>query len=147
MKYYTPTPEEFVIGAEYEYRPESDHFERYDWQKRLYDPRDFMSVYAYDDWDFELDDDLLSGRIRMRYLNAEDIESCGFHKHPYREILANGYFKDLCCYKSNGIYVFLDSVVRIDKKEKNGFPHTVFNGTIKNLRELKMILKMIGYEN
>tara|TARA_R110000744_G_scaffold312424_5_gene419760 strand:- start:954 stop:1406 length:453 start_codon:yes stop_codon:yes gene_type:complete len=145
-KYYTPTIEEFHVGFEYEafikggatVLPKT--FPDY--------PRAGISYGRYEGNPLGIIEHLINGdRIRVKYLDQEDIESFGIHK------------KELT--KSNSI--FENKEVRIGLSYIKGMPYVIiskagmsaydnvvflptFRGAIKNKSELGRILKQIGWE-
>jgi hypothetical protein len=128
-KYYTPQITEFRIRFEYE----------------LEDPITKMWVK------FIFEEDKLwfvkSNNCRVKYLTKEDIESCGFVN------IGSNWFKKEKCLTTSGRN-FMTCMLRkwsnlevdiygeYDDKEQQ----LIFRGNIKNLSELKQILKMIGVE-
>ena len=67
-KYYTPEETEFSIGFEYE--------ERYgeQWYKREYYSSDFL--------DYDQNSVFEKSRVRVKYLDSEDLKELGFELYP-----------------------------------------------------------------
>jgi len=122
-KYYTPTIEEFHVGATFEYLRNGTWYE--DITNDLFE--------CHDIWK---DHEAERHPVRVKYLDREDIEECGFKFDWGNENQ----------YESNGWALYPDNYT--DKRIEIWSPHTseiVFCGTIKNKSELKRVLKMIGY--
>jgi hypothetical protein len=136
-KYYQPSIEEFHVGFEYE--RSMSKFEEIEWIK-LTMSVNFLSL---DD----IDDEIIKEEIRVKYLDQSDIESLGFTNIKDRGMSENyGDFfikKDpifqLANYELR--YWYINNRLRVNRI--NG---TIFDGTIKNLSELKVVLKQIGVE-
>jgi len=117
-KYYTPSIEEFHIGFEYEWLDEAGI-----WIKET-SPTEITPI-GFDEQTYGL---------RVKYLDKEDIESLGLtlkysDSSLYVKDLYNLYFE-----KDNKICI-------LQTKDR---PHILFDGTIKNKSELKILLKWIG---
>lgn len=150
VKYYTPSIEEFHVGFEYEY-------DKYDqdlmggtggnkYIKEIYNKSAFMyNTYELDQLDLS--------RVRVKYLDSEDIESLGFSRNIWGEIPSLNY------YKLNGNEVFQiteywsyeklnrNNLIRIYTGMQHQYPYTeVFRGEIKNKSELKKLLKQLNIE-
>lgn len=140
-KYYTPDVEELRVGFECETLVES--FEDCWKKERIY------AEFNINGWETNLEDILVGVEdgylaVRVKYLDSEDIESLGFvhnstlDREEKISFTKGNYRIDL--YKE-------DKEVRIRKVIMPDFPHKVINlfvGKIKNLSELKQVLKMIG---
>lgn len=147
-KYYTPEIEEFYIGFEFEYRPRLQNgiiaqihkdFEYGNkWLTTTFNnklrEKDFIK------WLYEeagqpvtlrgVEEFLQGDAIRVKYLDAEDIESLGFKRAPANSFTNNEY-KII----RNGRQVGI-------AREDSGL--YCFLGTIKNKSEFKRILTQIG---
>lgn len=128
-KYYTPSIEEFHVGFEYEYSGNKG---------KEWDADSIENLYDFED----LIDDIRYGDIRVKYLDKEDIESLGFKFSK-----CEGDFRYFTIGKnielmvgSNYIIENLGATVLISNKE-NG---NTFEGIIKNISELKRLLKQLG---
>lgn len=128
-KYYTPKISEFYVGFEYErFVTKRNTSEEDCWDKIN------MSVnYLILD---EIDDEIIVGDIRVKYLDKDDIESLGFKEE------SNNFFK-----LRDSEYISLDSFV----EDKGWFltygeeeDHYGFSGWLKNKSELKILLKKLG---
>ncbi len=122
-KYYTPSIEEFHVGFEYEYTNDNGGT----WSNYVMTPVD-LRRHPY-----ELTG---SGRLRVKYLDREDIESLGFVKWPDDDIYDLGEFQ-LHLGRHTDPY-------KVEIYDEND--QYCFVGVIKNKSEMKKILKMIGYE-
>lgn len=133
-KYYQPEIEEFYIGFEYEF---TDNVIESEWQKAIIKDgtqidditRKHKGANAYS--------------LRVKHLDREDIESEGWvplklSEENFSWILETDkdvYFK-LDFDKRNNPIVFIS----------NSELRTIFEGTIKNISELRKIMKMLGIE-
>lgn len=163
-KYYTPTIDEFHVGFEYEvfdtkYSYEVQHIkeDQYkvlsepkqvsDWYKEKYTLDRFIYVENSETAYNGLNDYIEDGEIRVKYLDKEDIESLGWENVENRGMSENyGYsFQKPILYLSGGNayyrlrYWYTNHRVRI---EPLGGP--IFDGTIKNKSELKVLLRQLG---
>lgn len=124
-KYYTPQIEEFRMGFEYEWKKEDGT-----WEKAT--PIEISELNYKEQ---------LYG-LRVKYLDANDIESCGFKFTEGFDAGKTNWFKkdfyELLWYPTG-----LGDEGNITIYEFN-IPK--FDGTIKNKSELIQILKMIGVE-
>ncbi len=133
-KYYTPSIEEFHIGFEYEEKYDSKN-----WDKREFIYSEHIDSYGEDC----LDDFIIEGIVRVKYLDKEDIESLGF------ECIKDNVFrldKDLL-----EVFDYTDGTIRIwwndeDDSFDDYIHQPVFWGIIKNLSELKVLLKQLGID-
>lgn len=142
-KYYTPEIEEFCVGFEYESRIAGYDDE---WTKE--------TIYAMfrDGWESNIDDVLAMYRdggdeFRVKYLDSSDIESLGFEPIDYVERYR---FKipGITAYIKENIHIsFYPYEANIDESVRGkiwigskNFDYK-FKGTIKNLSELKKLLK------
>lgn len=146
-KYYTPTIEEFHVGFEYEYY-EQCLFDLPDKKTPIWINKVFGNEYEELD-SVAYDITQTPSTIRIKYLDKEDIESLGWEYVEDRGMSENyGYtFNKPIQYLSGGDawyklrYWFTNHRVRI---EPLGGP--IFDGTIKNKSELKILLKQLGIE-
>lgn len=122
-KYYTPTLEEFHVGFEYQQKTISTK----EWVDVNYTHLDKDTKYIIDE-----------NRIRVKHLDQEDIESCGFFlKKLYY------YYK----YEESGIRLdfFKGENVEIERFDLDTMEwRYIFKGKPKNKSEFKRILKQIG---
>lgn len=119
-KYYTPEIEEFHVGFEFE------EFYNDVWNQRVYISGYFM------DYDMSCRFGKEKDKIRVKYLDREDIESTIFYFDE------NGCYHDRWADKS---LFHSDGENKVMIKIKGD---TVFHGTIKNKSELKKLLKQLG---
>ena len=134
-KYYIPTIEEFHKGFEYERILEDSSV-----QKEVFD---FDGINC-----FHPDSGKVLDYIRVKHLDREDIESCGFEyyeddfqgikRRRYKALAIPPNKYDRLYIKQVNKLEFVIGINAIDRWE------TRFNGTIKNKSELKRVLKMIG---
>jgi hypothetical protein len=146
-KFYIPDISEFYVGFEYEFQEQFmvDDRSETDWRKEKIE---FSGYIQY------IDEYLEEDRIRVKYLDKEDIESLGFKSidpNPLNLFNLNKYNYNITTYK----------IVTSGRIGENGFPEeeikeegfviyksylgsVLFKGNIKNKSELIKILKMIG---
>jgi len=139
-KYYTPEIEEFHIGFE---------FEKYDNRPAIYKENDFKPTnwhkHTYNLTSIrlsQLDTHLYNKTLRVKYLDREDIESCGFDTEDNGECYCMIDTFDLY-----GLYPW-----EWDKGIKNLYKitlnrETLYRGVIKNISELKVLLKQLDVYN
>ena len=165
-KYYTPTIEEFCEGFQYEKRVNTvgEEVEAY-----FALDGEIVKIPNYvcteEDWagkEFSLSNSkeqdieklLEEGRLRVKYLDREDIEGFGF-KHMGDD--RDG--KNLIHYQKelkDALWVIYDYRYRLNEDAKEAelpirifkadprYWDNVFLGTIKNKHELKRVLTMLG---
>lgn len=131
-KYYTPKIEEFHIGFEYEL----------DSSPEIFDYRDLDII----------DDEIREDRIRVKYLDSQDIESFGFE---IDKVVLQEFYKEKKVHIKSDVYRYKIWKVKCQHRpdthwfklealfEDNEW-HTLFEGKIKNKSELKIILQQIG---
>lgn len=176
-KYYTPDISEFHIGFEYEEfcsQPIDSNGEWWsdpEWVKKVI--MDYGQ--ARHDWDHIHTEDFnyipmtgryyndgkpkedwtLEDKVRVKYLDKEDIESLGFTYVDYNWDFARQHVGGSLNYimSIGNEYYFLrtwsDGVIRISKHNVKEVENSyrLFEGIIKNKSELKKLLKQIGIEN
>lgn len=136
-KYYTPHLSEFYVGFEYE---ELNILSVYDdhWKVKVKKEVFTQELWrsGYSNWNFL--DKLQEGKIRVKYLDKEDIESLGFVPCEYKGTIG---------YKKNRTIIYFFSFperspyVSIDIEDTQ-----YFRGSINNKSELKKVLQMLGIE-
>ena len=149
-KYYTPSIEEFCVGFQYEKRVNNigEKVEAY-----FAVDGDIVKVPDYicteEDWagkEFSLSNSeeqnieklIEEGRLRVKYLTKEDIESLGF-----KNILGN----DIYSIEQNDITYHLIPISSYRFEIRPSHPSNIYGGflgTIKNKHELKRVLTMLG---
>jgi len=149
-KYYTPTKQEIIehfINEGY-IETTDDQISRVvssggivDNLYRFIEMNDKSSVYGFD---------INPKLYRIKYLDQEDIESCGFKlvdlaNGPYSSYKGSSLVFNMSHPRKSNITIQLyftkDRIIHIKVKESNV---TFFIGIIKNKSELKKILKIIG---
>ena len=160
-KYYTPEIEEFHVGFEYEKVPNigmvflnTDSPEKT--SKSIWATEFEEGIWGVKEVDPFLGDGLPSIRaaitdkkIRVKYLDREDIESCGFVCHATDNRVYHN--KDGIIINTEwgspvkqGITLVIVSPVFDESKMNIVHENYLFNGTIKNKSELKKLLKQLG---
>lgn len=155
-KYYTPGIEEFCVGFEYESRAAGYGAE---WIKE--------TIYAMfrDGWESNIDDVLAmyedgGDEFRVKYLDQQDIEDCGFgnkRKSVWDWYELNKTFRmrsghhiskiKLIHDRSNEFLEVTDEDICPNIKiwgDFSGTDEVLFEGLVKNKTEFKKILKQIG---
>ena len=135
-KYYTPEIEEFHVGFEYEVKWNEEKIILYTFPNY---PR------AGIDWGpirdrIAIIENLLSSKdkVRVKYLDKEDIESLGF-EDKWEERGTWSLVKNQTIITFNPDYT--NGNVKISYLKRKGF---MFEGQVKNKSELKRILKQLG---
>lgn len=133
-KYYTPEMEEFHVGFECEstYCLIRDSGSKEEWVKYIFNEENIsylLDAYVQDAYSTE---------FRVKYLDKKDIESCGWKDDE------NGFFR-----KENFQLLTTDyshfTIYRIYYKQGgHRDDRIIFDGILKNISELKIILKQIG---
>lgn len=150
-EYYTPEPDEFYLGFEYEEFIDSpdmlsinpEKFDRY-WKKMIWDGSDFFSI---------LELKIKYKDIRVRKISGEDIRKCGF------TYVTAEFSCPSATYYNDGDY-WLEHIEYSPKKDNERkheiklYKHyknyknlirnneVLFYGKINNISELKKILKL-----
>ena len=132
-KYYTPEIEEFHVGFEYEFR--HDDFKEDGWIK-----------YSTPEFNPEREDSFIGksdlSEYRVKYLDREDIESLEFifngnERGKFRFIRGNIVI--IFCPDTYIVQIIIEP---IERRFNYVIPRG-FCGTIKNISELKQIIKML----
>lgn len=129
-KYYTPKLGEFFQGFEYQVLRNNN------WEKEdlLYSNK-YIKVHG-----FSYLDSLIQGnKVRVKYLDSEDIESLGFKEEFKNENFIN-YKKSEFVYLSYNINL---NIIDINNGLDYNDSFTYFYGKIKNKSEFIKLLKML----
>ena len=132
-KYYTPIIEEFHIGFEYDLIYDDEI------KSLIFNENDMEHVF-----DFETEDllggliwKLIHNRIRVKYLDSDDIENLGF------DLLATKCGKSV--FDLNNIWITLNENNFIEILNTNlGERDLNIKGMIKNKSELRKLLKQLN---
>lgn len=126
-KYYTPTIEEFHVGFEYEV------FCLTHWEKRKVS---FSQLFEEGiDWgEFR--------QRRVKYLDAEDIESLGFVK--INNMFRLGNYNTFIDMSTGARIISFDDKLRTPNSDGTFKQYIIFKGFIKNKSELKKVLEMLN---
>jgi len=125
-KYYTPEIEEFHIGFRFSIEVTEGL-----WLNLVYDEYNTINdVLENTDWKpFTIKEKLSEGKVRIKYLDREDIEILGFE------------------FDGEAIYKKLDVTLFMRGSEISIYDHSrdysIFKGTIKNKSELVKLLKQL----
>lgn len=144
MKYYTPKIEEFHVGFEYEENTLSG------WNTKIMTWNDYPS-YAGD----YIGEGLQEDRIRVKYLDREDIESLNFTDYRHS---TNDWYKMIVDFSIGNIpfkairlsHNYDDNIISIMGYEyvfemENATQETqLFYGKINNVSEFKILLKQLN---
>lgn len=144
-KYYTPELNEFCLDFEYEEKLNGVY------EKKVFDGYTALikkSFYGdYGDWYDSIEEDIESDRIRVKYLDKEDIENLGFKKRTisrseWSKIINDQIFTihEFWTYNQSE----RENLIRITSGKENNFPYRIkFEGDIKNKSELTKLLKQL----
>lgn len=135
--YYTPTPEEFHIGFEFEIKLIGVDDGREYWEKN-----NFPDYFRNQDWRQHLQQYINSEKICVKHLDQADIENLGW-EWAKAEFIHDGYklgdyelIPSLAAAYGPNVYVIYMN------QGPNKF--VKFSGTIKNKSELKKLMRQIG---
>lgn len=149
-KYYVPELDDIHTGLEYEYLNSKGEWIKSD---------DFSNEYDYEcNPHYEIEKGIDNKKIRVKYLDRDDIEEEGFIKNmesPMKLWTMKGYEEfDDCMYFKGERTPGAVGIIRLDHKDgivsiykrinENEALTTLFRGKIKNKSELKRIIKMIS---
>ena len=127
LKYYTPTIEDFHKGFEFE------------WLHNEF-VKETFAITTDDDLEI-IDDEIREGKIRVKHLDIQDIESLGWE---ISKIQRNP--KTACFEKSDSAFRFVLEIdinsVKIDAYLDFKIP--MFIGSVKNKSELKKLMQMLN---
>jgi hypothetical protein len=127
-KYYTPNIEEFYVGFEYEIsNPGGTDFNK----ETVHSSRNLIDILHYMDYYEHGAED-----VRVKYLDREDIEECGW------ESLGSGWYSTE--FDSRRLRVWKDHEIIIHRWYSDEDNEKIFQGKINNKSELKRIMKQIG---
>lgn len=132
-KYYTPEIEEFNVGFEYEEYIAGSNTE---YVSKFWNPEDPFVLNVFKN-------NFQEGWLRVKCLDQKDIESLGFKLDPIRSYFnyKNSFSLINEPYKLSLDHIYNENKV-ILRGHKVDYPtKTLFEGTIKNLSELKKLLK------
>jgi len=131
-KYYTPELEEFHVGFEFEVKkgggliPEALYEEGQEWKTTVFQPGDYI---------FRIN----SGSIRVKYLDITDIQSLGWqlYEGPSKFFASFVMPRPDCklTYDILNHHIFIQGRMGV-----------LFVGTIKNISELRILMKQLGVE-
>jgi hypothetical protein len=168
-KYYIPSIDEFFVGFEYEMYNSESHI----WESKVIKNSEHLCYFLFDSNNRTWREDC-KDVVRVKYLDKSDIESCGFKAelNAYQEMSADSqWHADLI--KEDGttvvihfwtydydnninpkvdspLTVFKNNTTRYNWKKRcwanEPAVDLVFNGKVKNLSELRKLLKQIGIE-
>ena len=161
-KYYTPEIEEFCVGFECEVYITTQRYgsikKNEDTETDNADSAFYPMIFGNKNSKCELlvlgelihTQKLNVDKFRVKYLDKEDIESLGF-KFAGGKLMRN-YKDDFILkvdeYKQYNLsYTYSNNVIRIDAEDLVTFEATtnyLFQGTIKNISELKLLLKQLN---
>lgn len=134
-KYYTPELSEFCEDFEFEECVDGKNWDK----ERSYTPNEFIR-----DNKFELQEWISDGRIRVKYLDQQDIKECGFTYIGKSTIIKEGLFEidgwtSYCIRLYYGEHDHRLVISAMDLNEEV----ILFQGIIKNKMEFKKVIKML----
>jgi len=143
-EYYTPAIEEFHVGFKCEKLYFNDHpthkGERLVWGEEIIDK------YLLGDIIEDEDPEYIINNYRVKYLDREDIESCGWkYQHSTFEFEAKSSKQMLAFTKDTYLlkYIPENQSLRIDD---DYIDMIQFCGFIKNISELKKLMKQLNIQ-
>lgn len=145
-KYYIPDLKDLYVGYQLEHLPKIRVKGKYWWNKDTYREGEWRKVVFLNG--VEIGNSLVTSedlkKIRTKYLDVEDIESLGFvniGKTKNNVTIFTLYNKNLnLLLKENNRIEITKPNIELLQEE------TLFKGNCKSINELKLILKLIGYE-
>ena len=154
-KYYVPEIEEFCVGFECEWQPK---IRNETWNKQICDV-DLVNI-AYDAFEHADYEESFEEQFRVKYLDQEDIEECGFvykgkdTAHNFIKPIGEVELEDGCCCDYLLYIRFRPNLNNLRIIKVNHHDSTtdipidvktecIFSGKIKNKTEFKKILKML----
>lgn len=130
-KYYTPELSEFFVGFEYEVMIANEDYDGHGWMKLTY-PKDPLIGESISRKSNMKD-------IRVKYLDKQDLEDCGFELRHICELKKEDYG----FYKGEFSGVIWNSSGKMSISDSTGFD--IYKGNIpKNINEFKKLLKQLG---
>lgn len=145
-KYYTPTIEEFHVGFEYEIIDLSSNNYQEDeskckWDKKIIEESNFYSSYKENSLFESVLSYLDKNRIRVKYLDKQDIESLGFKFLTKVKEKASAYQLDnWSLYNDENCEL---KIVKLNTNSILGYD-VYFNGYCKSINELRKILEFLN---
>ena len=145
-KYYTPKLKEFRIGFEYQGYDMLDNG-KWDWINRTFEGQEIRTYFT---------EELEKGEVRVKYLDKEDIESLIFKEETIpncfkEDSLNQGYVKHinekeslLLHYNGETKKLFLSKQVVYNEVTDNQYTDFLFQGSIKNKSEFKVLLEQLN---
>lgn len=131
-KYYTPELSEFHVGFEYEWSENGKKI----WIEECADVDDVL--LAYSEYEHEDYPGGFADVYRIKYLDQQDIEECGFEfraSDDLRDSFYSNIVTDICFFRESK---------RVIIYGKGGDDDLLFHGEIKNKSEFKKLLKQLG---
>jgi len=138
-KYYTPESKDLHIGFKYEVASVNSDWYITNWTKKVFNQGDLTSTFIK-----------YPGHYRIKYLDKEDIESLGF-VHTGGRLIKNNV--DIFSYKKDSFFEYVlkynysFNKLEVYKEDLNYFEainNCLFDGTIKNISEFKVLLKQLN---
>lgn len=150
-KYYTPSIEEFRVGFEYEYTTIGTV--EVNPNRFITTPgKTWLKEIVTEDFKFEdIRRSIFFKTIRVKYLDKEDIEGLGFkYSSNYADFPKLGFLEESKVFTDKLQYLLYYDPTNLQCKIERiyncgtGEDDFLFNGTIKNISELKVLLKQLG---
>lgn len=146
--HYTPKIEEFHVGFEYEYQGDMDGKTHW-FKENIPDGIELSDIVK----DLHYNSEDVAGKIRVKSLDREDIESFDF-EFKKTNGMSYWYEMEFCgnrlpesSYSFWKVFIRHDpkrNIIEIEAQTSNGEKDTFFEGTIKNKSKFKEILTDIG---
>ena len=136
-KYYTPDISEFHVGFKYQVLSLESDLEAcvYKWNEEVFTENSNILGYIQD---------IKVNKIRVKYLDKDDIESLGFSETTTKQFIKNA--PGSLPYWTQVVIDFRwpEDITIIGKRgEEVGM---LFRGAVRNISELKKVLKMVTYD-
>lgn len=135
-KYYTPDLEEFYVGFEYEKQLPRltgyhNEFDGYDWTKVTFRKFEELPMFS---------PETMQEYIRVKYLDTQDIEECGFKNMTALN------FTDFLVFNKEDWWIdfYPTGILEIAGGCDTEIEGVHFIGKLKNKSELKVLLKQLN---
>ena len=149
-KYYTPEIEEFHVGFEYEVKSKFNN----EWEKwKQSDPSPKSIFYPKEAGDRNPENPfklipfewvLGEGHVRVKVLDRDDIENCGWKFDAINEINNEIFYKMVDESARAKLRIdFKTRLIEISAKDQFGNKFVIFIGMLNNKSELKKLMKQL----
>jgi hypothetical protein len=133
-KYYQPTIEEFHVGFECEAKVLIEE-NKCEWRPFIIKQPNYEWMNVHTDGEYKTY--TVPECVRVKYLDREDIESCGW---KYSDEVTYYYTTDISCIRLSLEGKNNYSIYYLDNTNTN----CIFQGTIKNKSQLKKLMQQLN---